>query len=440
MKCFILFSSSLNPAYGIFSFMPAIVTQDIFLNYQRVRDWTVKLCQPLQIEDYVIQTMADVSPTKWHLAHTTWFFETFILKALFPSYAVFHPQYNYLFNSYYNAIGVRHCRPKRGQISRPTVDEVYEYRAYVDDHLELLFEHLDENQMAKAAPLLMLGIHHEQQHQELILTDIKHVFSCNPLHPVYAERVPDTQKNTLPMQWIDFKEGLYSIGHSGGSFGFDNESPVHPVFLQPFKISSRLVTNQEYLDFINDGGYQRPELWLSDGWDTVLQQGWVAPLYWEKQDDQWFYMTLNGFLPLEPSSPVCHVSFYEASAYACWNGHRLLREEEWEVAARQQPIEGNFVENNLFHPAGISPYLHKEIYQIFGDVWEWTSSAYAGYPGYHPTAGALGEYNGKFMCNQMVLRGGSCATPISHIRPTYRNFFPPSARWQFSGIRLGDEA
>jgi ergothioneine biosynthesis protein EgtB len=309
----------------------------------------------------------------------------------------------------------------------------------VDEHVEQLAERLDEDQMMKVNSLLEIGINHEQQHQELILTDIKHVLACNPLHPVYAHRNINSNSDVPELRWIDFKEGLYSIGHPGGYFGFDNEFPQHRVFLNPFRIASRLVTNGEYLNFINDQGYQRPEFWLSDGWDTVQQNDWISPLYWDKQDGVWLTMTLNGYLPVDLSAPVCHVSFYEANAYACWAGRRLLREEEWEASSNDEPVEGNFVESNLFHPAGVQPNSQKNLHQLYGDVWEWTSSAYVGYPGYHPAEGALGEYNGKFMSNQMVLRGGSCATSYTHIRPTYRNFFPPSARWQFSGIRLAED-
>jgi ergothioneine biosynthesis protein EgtB len=415
------------------------LAHDLLTRYKEVRAQTFQLCKPLVAEDQVIQTMADVSPTKWHLAHTTWFFENFILKDFFPSYAVFHPQYNYLFNSYYNAVGVRHCRAKRGQISRPTVEEIYGYREYVDSHMTLLIEHLKEYQLDRFNSLLKIGINHEQQHQELILTDIKHVFACNPLHPVYAPKDFFRNDDLPDLQWIDFKEGLYPVGHRGGSFGFDNEFPSHQVFLPAFKVASRLITNQEYLKFIYDGGYLRPEFWLSDGWDIVSRENWVAPLYWDNLNGEWFNMTLNGFEPLDLSAPVCHVSFYEAFAYATWSGHRLLTEQEWETVAKDKPIEGNFLESNLFHPTAAKPSSEGEIEQLFGDVWQWTSSAYTGYPGYRPAAGALGEYNGKFMSNQMVLRGGSCVTPKSHIRATYRNFFGPSARWQFSGIRLGDD-
>jgi ergothioneine biosynthesis protein EgtB len=419
--------------------MAFLIANEAFVKYQHVRNFTAVLCQPLEPEDYVLQTMADVSPAKWHLAHTTWFFENFILNKFGGPYRPFHSQYNYLFNSYYNSVGVRHCRTKRGQLSRPTVKDVYEYRHYVDVHMEELLGRLDEAQMTEVMPLLELGIHHEQQHQELILTDIKYVFACNPLHPVYCPPKISSQHSTPERQWIHFNGGLYTIGHGGGEFGYDNEYPSHQVFLEPFQVASRLTTNGEYLEFMKDGGYKNPELWLSDGWDCVQREDWVAPLYWDNSDGAWFNMTLNGFLPVDLSAPVCHVSFYEANAYANWAGRRLLTEAEWEVAAVRQPMTGNFVESQCFHPAAVSLDAEQQLQQMFGDVWEWTASPYVGYPGYRPSKGALGEYNGKFMINQMVLRGGSCATSQNHIRPTYRNFFVPQARWQFSGIRLGDD-
>ncbi len=420
--------------------MNFLIANEVYLRYQKVRTFTALLCQPLQAEDFVIQTMADISPTKWHLAHTTWFFEQFILSKFLDAYRPFHPQYNYLFNSYYNSIGVRHCRAKRGQLSRPTVKEVYKFRQHVDEHMEKLLRRLDDGRMFELLPFLELGMHHEQQHQELLLTDIKHVFACNPLHPVYSSgKVLPAENFIAELQWIDFGEGLYTIGHRGGGFGYDNEFPSHQVFLKPFRIASRLTTNREYLDFIKDGGYQRPEFWLSDGWGLRQREDRIAPLYWDNSDGAWLNMTLNGFLPLDPSTPVCHVSFYEANAYACWAGKRLLTEAEWEVAAANQPVAGNFVESHFFHPVNLHRDSGQQLQQMFGDVWEWTASPYVGYPGYRPAKGALGEYNGKFMINQMVLRGGSCVTSQSHIRPTYRNFFAPQTRWQFSGIRLGDD-
>ncbi|MBI3964358.1 MAG: ergothioneine biosynthesis protein EgtB [Chloroflexi bacterium] len=409
--------------------------------YRQVRQLTHKLCEPLVTEDYVIQTMPDVSPTKWHLAHTSWFFETFILGTSYPGYQPFHPMYNYLFNSYYNAVGVRHCRPKRGQIARPSVAEVYRYREYVDEHMLDLLEGAKSEQLSESLhPLVELGLHHEMQHQELVVTDLKHVFACNPLHPVYRDRLPVDGGSAPPLEWIGFTEGIYPIGFDGGGFAFDNESPRHRAFLEAFELGSRLVTNGEYLAFVADGGYEHPELWLSEGWATVHANGWVAPFYWDQQDGAWWQMTLSGFRPVDESEPVCHVSYFEADAYARWAGARLPSEQEWEAASVRQPIAGNFVEVGHYHPVPAGTLDSGEpLAQLFGDVWEWTLSSYAPYPGYRPAAGALGEYNGKFMCNQYVLRGGSAATPLAQMRHTYRNFFPADARWQFTGIRLARE-
>jgi ergothioneine biosynthesis protein EgtB len=410
--------------------------------YQEVRGFTETLCAPLAVEDYVIQSMPDASPAKWHLAHTSWFFETFFLIPELPGYRPFHPRFGYLFNSYYNAVGERHSRPHRGLLSRPTVEEVYRYRSHVDHAMRELLSAGNAGTPARLAPLIELGLHHEQQHQELILTDIKHALSCNPLRPVYQESsgqwsvVSGQDAAGSALGWHDYPEGLYWIGHEGPGFAFDNETPRHRVFLQPFQLANRLVTNEEYLAFIEDGGYTRPELWLSDGWNAVNAHGWNAPLYWEQQDGQWWQFTLAGMRPVEEAEPVCHVSFYEADAYARWAGARLPREAEWEVAGAAAPREGNLVESGRPHPAPAGPAAAETPRQLFGDVWEWTSSPYTPYSGFRPLEGALGEYNGKFMCNQMVLRGGSCATALSHIRPTYRNFFPPDARWQFAGLRL----
>ncbi len=405
--------------------------------YQHVRRFTEQLCEPLVTEDYVIQSMPDVSPTKWHLAHVTWFWETFLLLPALPDYQRLHPQYAYLFNSYYNTLGQRHCRPKRGLISRPTVKETYQYRRYVDEHVLALLEKLGERRLAELAPIILLGLHHEQQHQELIVTDIKHVLSCNPLYPAYVERAPTGTSSVPPLEWVSFPEGVYWIGHEGEGFAFDNEGPRHRQFVQSFQLASRLVTNGEYLAFMEDGGYDNPLLWLSEGWATVQQEEWNAPLYWEKRDGHWWMMTLSGLREVDPAEPVCHVSYFEADAYARWADARLPTEAEWEVAAHDVPIEGNFVEDGLFHPAPLkSSTTGGKLAQMYGDVWEWTQSSYAPYPGFKPAPGAVGEYNGKFMCNQYVLRGGSCATSLSHIRPTYRNFFPANAQWQFMGIRL----
>jgi len=401
-------------------------------SYQPIRQASEEICGPLAIEDYVIQTMPDVSPAKWHLAHTTWFFETFLLIPNLVGYELFHPKFGYLFNSYYEAVGQRHPRPQRGLLSRPTVEEVYRYRAYVDDAMRSLLT------VPYLQDLILLGLHHEQQHQELLLTDIKHVLATNPLRPSYLqEPSPSTTTPQTPLKesWLDYPGGLYNLGYTGKDFVFDNELPAHQVYLQDFWLAARLVTNGEYLEFMTAGGYSNPEYWLSEGWHTVCTLGWQAPLYWEQIDGAWWMMTLGGMRPVRLDEPVCHVSFYEADAYARWAGKRLPTEAEWEVATANVPIQGNFWESGLLHPTQALGATRPD--QLYGDVWEWTQSSYLPYPGYQPAAGAVGEYNGKFMCNQMVLRGGSCATAQSHIRPTYRNFFPPSARWQFTGIRLG---
>lgn len=401
--------------------------------YHWVRSWSERLCETLVPEDYVVQSMPDVSPTKWHLAHTSWFFETFLLKPHLPGYHSLHPQYDFLFNSYYNTLGERHCRPKRGLLSRPTVEETYAYRAFVDEHMEALLCGSDSEDLARLEPLIAIGLHHEQQHQELMVTDIKHVFSENPLRPVYQTQPETVTSEALPLTWVKFEEQLAWIGHDDISFAFDNEGPRHREFVPAFALASRLVTSGEYRAFMEDGGYQRPEFWLSEGWATVQAREWNAPFYWEQQDGAWRQFTLSGIRPVQDAEPVCHLSLFEADAYARWAGARLPTEFEWEVASQGLPYHGNFVEAARFHPV---PASDTGLTQLFGDVWEWTRSQYAPYPGYAPAQGALGEYNGKFMCNQFVLRGGSCATPETHIRHTYRNFFPPDARWQFTGLRL----
>ncbi|MEX0732235.1 MAG: ergothioneine biosynthesis protein EgtB [Aquisalimonadaceae bacterium] len=400
--------------------------------YQQVRSTTLDLCRTLGAEDQVIQSMPDVSPTKWHLAHTTWFFEEFILAAHSPGYQRFHRGYAYLFNSYYNGIGRMHPRAQRGLLSRPTVTEINAYRAYVDEHMTDL---LGDSGCADALrSLILLGTHHEQQHQELLLMDIKHVFSINPLLPAYHEAAPRQPGEARPLAFIEGETGVVETGCTDAGFCFDNERPRHRSYLQPHALADRLVTNGEYLAFIQDGGYRQPELWLSDGWSTVQQLCWTRPLYWNETLDGEF--TLAGLQPLDPAAPVCHVSYYEADAYARWANARLPTETEWERLALRHgcdPNDGNFQDDGHLHPqpaSGAAPA------QLLGDVWEWTSSAYSGYPGYRPPQGAIGEYNGKFMCNQMVLRGGACVTPRDHIRASYRNFFYPDARWPFTGIRL----
>lgn len=407
--------------------------------YAAVRAQTEALCTPLQIEDYVVSSMPDVSPTKWHLAHTSWFFETFLLADHDPSYRSPDARYAYLFNSYYVQAGERHCRAQRGLVTRPTVEEVFAYRAHVNEGVTRLMDRLAGDAAHPAWRVIELGIHHEQQHQELLLTDIKHVFWMNPMRPAYRARAL-TSHPPAPPGWRAVGEGVHVIGHDAakdGGFAFDNESPAHRVFLEPFRLADRLVTNAEWLAFIEDGGYRRPELWLSNGWATVQGEGWKAPFYWERADDGWREFTLAGDGPVEPAAPVTHVSYYEADAYARWAGARLPTEPEWEVAARAFPVDGAFVEAGRFHPA---PAARDGMTQLYGDAWQWTQSAYTAYPGYVPAAGAIGEYNGKWMADQWVLRGASCATPRSHARVTYRNFFPSDARWQFTGVRLASGA
>jgi ergothioneine biosynthesis protein EgtB len=400
--------------------------EQLLEHFSAVRRQTEALAAPLSSEDQLIQSMPEASPTKWHLAHTTWFFETFILAPHAKSYKRVHPEFEYLFNSYYKQLHGHPLRSRRGLISRPDLQEVMAYRSQVDSAVRSFLPEAS----AELLELIELGINHEQQHQELIVTDIKHALWSSPLQPAYVPEPKRGLGNAPPLSWKSWGEGVYEIGHSGDGFAFDNEEPRHKVYLQPFQLAFRCVTNGEYLEFIDDNAYQRAELWLSDGWDQLTANGWNAPLYWEQRDGEWWNYTLTGWRRVEPNEPVCHVSYYEADAYAQWAGARLATEAEWEVAAAAEPIGGNFLEGGRFHPAAGSGS------QMFGDVWEWTSSAYSAYPGYRRAAGVLGEYNGKFMCNQVVLRGGSCATPESHIRPSYRNFFPALSRWQFSGIRL----
>jgi ergothioneine biosynthesis protein EgtB len=413
--------------------------------FHQIRNFTNALSAGLEPEDCVVQSMPDVSPTKWHLAHTTWFFETFVLKKFLPGYRAEIPEYAYLFNSYYNAAGDMHRRDLRGLISRPTVSQAKRYRASVDSHIDDLLSNADESLLQEMEAILVLGFHHEQQHQELLLTDIKHVLAQNPLYPVFraAEEPTATPTCRGPSRFIHFEEIVTAIGHDGDEFAYDNEGPRHRALVPAFSLGTRPVTNGEFIAFIEDNGYSRPEFWLSLGWMTVIEQRWNAPLYWTKRDGAWWSFTLSGLRPVDQSEPVTHVSYFEADAYGNWAGARLPTEFEWERAGLSCPIEGNFVETELFHPVAAEsavsadkPGKDQRLYQIFGDVWEWTRSAYSPYPGYRAGPGALGEYNGKFMCNQYVLRGGSCATSRTHIRRTYRNFFQPDKRWQFTGIRL----
>ena len=412
--------------------------------FDAVRQDSEALAANLTPEDQSIQSMPDVSPTKWHLAHTTWFFETFVLSRFDPDYRVFDPAFAYLFNSYYEAVGPRHPRPARGLLSRPTVDIVGAYRDHVAAAVARFLERASEPVWQEAAALIELGLHHEQQHQELILMDIKHVFSINPLLPAYQAPRPQVAAPPAPLGWVDFAGGLVEIGHCGNGFAFDNETPRHKVWLEPFRLGARPVTCGEFLDFIAAGGYRQPEFWLSDGWAAVRSEGWEAPLYWCREENGWSIFTLGGLRRLNPAEPLCHVSFFEADAFAKWAGRRLPTEAEWEVASAGAPLAGNFADRGNLHPcADPGPIPTAETSppprQIFGDVWEWTASPYIPYPRFRAAAGAVGEYNGKFMCNQMVLRGGAAVTPARHLRATYRNFFPPSARWAFAGLRLAED-
>ena len=398
--------------------------------YSHVRRVSLEICEPLETEDYVVQSMPDASPAKWHLAHTSWFFEQFLLKPLLAGYRAFHPDFEYLFNSYYQSVGRMHARPQRGLLTRPTVDEVLRYREHVDEHMQKLLRARPDDE--KLLAVGTLGVNHEQQHQELMLTDIKHLFSLNPLLPAYRPGADEPNDAAAPMHFIPFDGGIREIGASGKHFCFDNELPRHRTLVEPYALADRLVTSGEYLEFIRDGGYRRPEFWLSDGWSTVVREGWTRPIYWSESLDSEF--TLHGLQPLRIAAPVCHVSFYEVDAFARWAGARLPSEAEWELAAESLPVIGNLLNSGALHP--IAAGVQAGMKQMFGDVWEWTASPYSAYPGYQPPPGALGEYNGKFMCNQLVLRGGSCATPADHVRASYRNFFYADARWQFMGVRL----
>jgi len=409
-------------------------TMSLGERFQAVRALSEELAHGLSAEDQCIQSMPDASPTKWHLAHTSWFFERVILQALLEDYAPFDARYDYLFNSYYEGLGPRHPRPQRGLLSRPSSEEVLAYRRHVDHSVLGLMERGEP----EVDRLVILGLHHEQQHQELILTDIKHAFFVNPLHPAFASPQPHgVHEEPAEPRFIDYPGGIVPIGAPDAGFSFDNEQPQHAVLLRPFRLAASPVTCAEYLAFMDDGGYRRAEFWLSDGWALAQREDWRAPLYWEQQGDDWKIFTLRGERPLDPSEPVAHVSLFEAAAFAAWAGKRLPTEFEWEAAVTPQPVVGNFLEERHYHPraGGHAGPLA----QAYGDVWEWTRSSYDPYPGYRPFDGALAEYNGKFMASQIVLRGGSCATPESHIRATYRNFFPPAARWQFSGFRLAED-
>jgi ergothioneine biosynthesis protein EgtB len=405
--------------------------------YDAVRGATERFCEPLEVEDYVVQAMPDASPVKWHLAHVSWFFETLVLREYLDGYTSIDDRYHFLFNSYYNSLGEQFSRPHRGLITRPTVADVQAYRRHVDEHMRELFRRHEELGLAIPADVIEVGLHHEQQHQELMVTDVKSLLALNPLRPAYRAASAAPSGEAPAVEWVGTDEGVRSIGHDGRGFAYDNEGPRHKVFVHAFELASRPVTCGEYLAFMEAGGYQTPEWWLSNGWTTVQERGWSAPEYWEKRDGRWQVFTLAGMRPVDPAEPVCHVSLYEADAYARWAGARLPTEAEWEVVAAEAPVEGTFVESERYHPA---PATGSGMQQLFGDVWEWTMSAYGPYPGYRPPEGALGEYNAKFMSSQNVLRGGSCATSQSHIRPSYRNFFYPPDRWQFMGVRLARDA
>jgi dimethylhistidine N-methyltransferase len=401
--------------------------------FRRVRAASLAIAAPLSAEDCQAQSMPDASPVKWHLAHTTWFWETFLLESL-PGHQPFDPAFRMLFNSYYNGVGAQFSRPARGLLTRPSLERVLAWRARVDLQMDALIQAGPD---VATLALIDLGLAHEEQHQELMLTDLKHLLSANPLFPAYAGRWPLSTITPMPRSWVQHAGGLVEIGHNGAGFAFDNEGPRHRVWLEPFELATHPVTNGDWIGFIEDGGYRRPELWLSAGWDTARAEGWVAPMYWREADDGWRCFTLHGDAPVDPHAPVAHISFYEADAFARWAGARLPTEAEWEAAAAGVPAEGNFADGGVLHPlAATRQALPGKPAQMFGDVWEWTRSDYAPYPGYRPSEGAVGEYNGKFMVGQQVLRGGSCATPPGHVRASYRNFFPPSTRWQFAGLRL----
>jgi ergothioneine biosynthesis protein EgtB len=400
------------------------------------RRLSTELARPLTDEDQVVQANDDASPTKWHLAHTTWFFEAFILGRFLPGYRVFDETFEYCFNSYYESVGPRQPRGKRGLLTRPTADDVRAYRSHVDAALEGLF---DRDLPPEAAALVELGINHEQQHQELLLTDILSLFASEPLRPAYREAGPGVSVHeAAPLSFVSFDGGIHEVGHDGRGFAYDNEGPRHETLMRPFKLAGRCVTNTEWIEFIEDGGYRTPTLWLADGWNTVKTQDWQGPLYFEKAEGGYLQMSLLGFRAVDPAAPVTHVSYFEADAFARWAGYRLPTEFEWEVASESAPLQGRTLGEGHLRPLAATP--NGSLEQMFGDVWEWTQSAYLPYPGFKTAPGAVGEYNGKFMCNQFVLRGGSCATPEGHIRRTYRNFFYPHQRWQFTGLRLAADA
>lgn len=408
--------------------------QSLLEDYRRVRRTSEALCEPLLADDYQVQSIPQTSPPKWHIAHVSWFFEAFVLPHFRPAYRPFDQRFDFIFNSYYYTHGRMHPRPQRGLLSRPGVGEIYRYRAHVDRHMQELIDSVDESQWPQLHFRVTLGLNHEQQHQELLLMDIKHNFSLNPLRPAYRDDLAEPSGGLRPMRWQECDGGVLQIGHAGEGFAYDNETPRHEVLLRPHRLADRLVSNGEYLAFIEDGGYADPALWLADGWALLQTEGWKSPLYWERIDGQWFEFTLGGLRGLCAEQPVCHLSYYEADAYARWVGKRLPLEAELECRLAGQPVRGNFLDSAYLHPAPAGGQG-----QWFGDLWAWTASPYAAYPGFRPLAGSMGEYNGKFMSSQMVLRGGACVTPPGHTRASYRNFFYPGERWAFSGLRLAED-
>ena len=417
-----------------------LIGQGLMARLRAAREGSEALCAPLSDADQSVQSMADASPAKWHLAHTTWFFEAFVLRDHLPGYQPFDERFFYLFNSYYEHEGARHPRPRRGMLTRPSADRILDYRHHVEAGLDRLLAAASGADAARIGELVELGINHEQQHQELLLTDILHLFAQNPLEPAYGEGEPPAGQ-AGPVQadrWRSFGGGIVRIGHSGGGFCYDNETPAHDALGHPFRLADALVTNGDWLAFMADGGYRTATLWLSDGWAQVQGENWQAPLYWQEGEDGWSQMSLWGRQPVDPRAPACHVSYYEADAFARWAGKRLPNEFEWEVAAREVPVRGNLGSSGQLRPLAAGHHA-SGARQMFGDVWEWTASPYTAYPGFAAAKGAVGEYNGKFMCNQMVLRGGSCVTPEGHVRASYRNFFYPHQRWQFMGLRLAED-
>ena len=425
-----------TPAHNLEARVSRLTAERVRAQFDAVRQLSEQLIEPLSAEDTCVQSMPDASPAKWHLAHISWFFETFVLEPHEVRFKPFHPAYRELFNSYYNSIGEQYPRPDRGMITRPTCAEVIDYRHDIDSRVRNIIDRADDTLLAT----IELGLHHEQQHQELLLIDIKHLLSLNPLYPVYRDCPKTERQSPAARRWVPCEGGLTAIGHDDFSFRYDNETPRHKVWLEPFALDSRPITNGEYLEFMRDGAYDAPTLWLADGWTQIHKEGWRSPGYWQEHESDWFEFTLGGLESVDLSAPVCHVSHYEADAFARWAGARLPSEFEWEAASASVTIAGNFMDSGYLHPRQTGDSQDKSLHQIYGDVWEWTRSAYTPYPGFTPPEGAIGEYNGKFMSNQLVLKGGCCATPDGHVRTSYRNFFYPHTRWQFSGIRLARDA